>query len=127
MSALKLVSLVAIVLWFPGFSPGAETIPPGHEEEFREAVRAIGAAGAAHAEKFAPEPFERAQELLATAEIARGSNDAVKFSQASRLSRAYAELARTIAQLKTEEGKLAAAEDGLRKARAELEAVKRNP
>ena len=132
MSALKLVSSLwslsfAIVLLLPGLSPGTETISPVHEEEFREAARAIGAARAAQAEQFAPEPFQQAQELLATAENARGANDGVKFSQASRLSGAYAELARTIAQLKAEEGKLAAAEEELRKARAELEAVKRSP
>jgi len=132
MSALKLVSSLwslsfAIVLLLPGLSPGTETISPVHEEEFREAARAIGAARAAQAEQFAPEPFQQAQELLATAENARGANDGVKFSQASRLSRAYAELARTIAQLKAEEGKLAAAKEELRKARAELEAAKRSP
>ncbi len=87
---------------------------------------AIAAAAAAQAEKFAPEPLRQAREFLAAAETGRNSKDAVKFSQASRLSRAYAELARAIAQLRAEEGKLAATRDDLEKARAELEAVKRN-
>ena len=87
---------------------------------------AIAAAAAAQAEKFAPEPLRQAREFLAAAEDGRSSKDAVKFSQASRLSRAYAELARAVAQLRAEEGKLAAAREEVQKVRAELEAVKRN-
>ena len=124
-SVFQFMSL-AMLLFLPVALAGAETVTREQEQEFREAEKSIAGAVAARAERSAPEPLKQAQELLATAEVARTARDAVKFSRASRLSRAYAEVARTIAQLRAEEGKLAAARDDLEKARAELEAVKRN-
>ena len=77
------------------------------------------------AEKYAPEPLNQAQELLALANETRSQKDAVKFSQASRLARAYAELAKTAAELKAEEEKLAQALEELQKARAELDRLQK--
>ena len=104
----------------------AQGISPAQEQEFTDAKTAVEAAQRGQAEKYAPEPFKQAQDLLATAEKARGLKDAVKFAQASRLARAYAELARAIADLRTEEDKLAAVQEDLQKARAEIDRLKKN-
>jgi prefoldin subunit 5 len=50
----------------------------------------------------------------------------VKFTQASRLARAYAELAKAIAELKSEGEKLAATYEELKKAKAEVEQLKKS-
>jgi len=104
----------------------AQAISPAEEQEFTDAKTAVEAAQRGQAEKYAPEPFKQSQDLLRTAENARNLKDAVKFAQASRLARAYAELARAIADLRTEEDKLAAVQEELRQARAEIDRLKKN-
>lgn len=104
----------------------AQEITPGHEQEFTDARNAIDLAQKAQAEKYAPEPFKQAQDLLATADEARSRKDALKFSQASRLARTYAELAKATAELKAEEDKLSSTQEELQKARAELERLKKS-
>ena len=104
----------------------AQEITPGHEQEFMDARNAIDMAQKAGAEKYAPEPFKQAQDLLSAAGEGRTRKDAVKFSQASRLARAYAELAKATAELKAEEEKLTAAQEELQKTRAELERLKKS-
>jgi len=96
------------------------------EQEFLDAKNAVESAQKVQAEKYAPEPLKQAQDLLVSAENARSSKDAVKFAQASRLSRAYAELSRATAELKAEEEKLAATQEELQKARAEIERLKKS-
>jgi len=104
----------------------AQEITPGHEQEFTDARNAIDLAQKAKAEKYAPEPLKQAQDLLTAAGEARARKDAVKFSQASRLARAYAELAKATAELKSEEEKLAVAQEELQKVRADLERLKKS-
>ena len=116
---------LGILLLSSGRISEAQSISPAQEQEFIDAKAAIGAAQKAQAEKYAPEPFKQAQDLLVTAENARSFKDSVKFTQASRLARAYAELARSIAALKTEEEKLGAAQEELQKAKAEIDQVKK--
>ena len=127
----KIIALVGLagigllsLLW-AGLA-AAQPISPAQEQEFTDAKTAVEAAQRGQAEKYAPEPFKQAQDLLTTAEKARGLKDAVKFAQASRLARAYAELARAIADLRTEEDKLAAVQEDLQKARAEIDRLKKN-
>jgi hypothetical protein len=103
----------------------AQSIPPAQEQEFTDAKAAIGAAQKAQAEKYAPEPLKQAQDLLVTAENARSFEDSVKFTQASRLARAYAELSRSIAEFRTEEEKLTATQEELQKAKAEIDQLKK--
>ena len=91
-----------------------------------EAKVAINAARKAQAEKYALETLKQAQDLYATAEKARQSEDGVKFTQASRLARAYAELARALAEVKTEEEKLAAIQEELENTRAEVDRLKKS-
>ncbi len=105
---------------------GAQAISPAQEQEFTDAKIAVEAAQKAQAEKNAPEPLKQAQDLLVTAGNARSSQDSVKFIQASRLARAYAELAKAIAELKFEEEKLAVTYEELRKAKAEVEHLKKS-
>jgi hypothetical protein len=104
----------------------AQAISPDQEQEFAAAKIAIEAAQKARAEKYALEPLKQAQDLLGTAGNARSSQDSVKFTQASRLARAYAELAKAIADLKSEGEKLAATYEELQKARAEVEQLKKS-
>ena len=117
--------LLAILLLAPGGSTLAQPISPAMEQEFIDARNAVNAAQKSQAEKYAPEPLKQAQDLLVTAENARSFKDSVKFTQASRLARAYAELARAQAELKTEEDKLAATQEELQKAKAEIDRLKK--
>ncbi len=84
------------------------------------------AAQKAGADKYASESLEKARDLLVTAENALSFQDGVKFTQASRLARAHAELAKAIADLKMEEEKLAAAQEALRRAKEEIERLKQS-
>ncbi len=120
-----LVIALGLFLIFP-LCALAQDITPGHEQEFTDARNAIDLAKKAGAEKYAPEPFKQAQDLLSAAGEARSHKDAVKFSQASRLARAYAELAKATAELKSEEEKLTAAQEELQKTRVELERLKKS-
>jgi len=104
----------------------AQEIGPAQEQDFMDGKNAMEAAQKAQAEKYAPEPLKQAQELLAMANEARSQKDPVKFSQASRLARAYAELAKATAELKAEEEKLALTQEELQKARTELDRLKKS-
>ena len=120
--ALSLVLLVSS----GGVLAQAQDISPAMQQEFSDAKVALEAAQKAQAEKYAPEPIKQARDLLVTADNARAFKDAVKFSQASRLARAYAELAKATAELKSEEEKLAATQEELHKAKGEIERLKKS-
>jgi hypothetical protein len=123
-----LLAVFYLLLLIPSFSGPAcaQGITPAQEQELADAKVALGAARKAKAEKYAPETLKQAQDLCATAENARQSQDGVKFTQASRLARAYAELAKTMAEIKSEEEKLAATQEELEKARAEVDRLKKS-
>ena len=108
---------------FPDFLL-AENISPAQEQEYVDAKRAMEAARQAQAEKFAPDPLKQSQDLLMTVENARQGRDMVKFSQASRLSRAYADLAKALAEFNAHSGQLAAANEAIRKVKAEIELLR---
>jgi len=124
LSLLKNIIILGFILTLPG-GLLAQEIGPAQEQDFLDAKNAVEIARQARAEKYAPEPLNQAQELLALANETRSQKDAVKFSQASRLARAYAELAKTAAELKAEEEKLALALEELQKARAELDRLQK--
>ena len=117
--------LTILLLGFGGWA-SAQPISPAMEQEFLDAKNAVDSAQKVQGEKYAPEPLKQAQDLLVTAENTRSFKDAVKFTQASRLARAYAELARATAELKAEEEKLAATHEELQKAKAEIERLKKS-
>lgn len=125
MFSTKMISGLALIFGFLLFLilPG---IAGAQDQEFVKAKTALEAAQKAQAEKYAPEPLKQAQEYLTMAEEARNAKDNVKFMQASRLAKAYADLARVNAELKDEEGKLGAANEELIKAKAEIENVKKS-
>jgi hypothetical protein len=131
MFAKKLISfgvafyLLLIMASFPGFAP-AQAISLAEEQEFADAKVAIELAQRAKAEKYAPEPLKQARDLMIIAGKARSSQDSVKFTQASRLARAYAGLAKVIAEFKTEEEKLAVTYEELQKAKEEVERLKKS-
>jgi len=103
----------------------AQDISPANEQDFTDAQNALESAQRVKAEKYSPEPFKKAQDLLVSAKEARGKKDAVKFSQASRLARAYAELAKAAAELKMEEESLSLAQEELKKARGDIDQLKK--
>lgn len=97
---------------------------PAQEQEFIDARAALQSARGAKAETLAAHPFQKATEFLGVAESSRSLKDATPFARASRLARAYAELAEAVAELKAEEAKLAATGDELRRVKAEFEGLK---
>jgi hypothetical protein len=125
-----LLILISIFLWLISYSPTLaqdEEIAAHQEQEYFEAKKALELAKQINAEKYALEPFQKAQDLIAVAEKAKSLKDGIKFGQASRLARAYAELAQTIAELKSEEEKLAAAYEELYKVKAEINRLQKSP
>lgn len=125
-----LLILISIFLWLISDSAilaQDEEISAEQEQEYFEAQKVLAIAKQANAEKYAPEPFQKAQDLIAVAEKAKLLKDGIKFGRASRLARAYAELAQTIAELKSEEEKLAAAYEELYKIKAEIDRLQKKP
>lgn len=124
-----LLILISIFLWLTSGSAifAQEEISADQEQEYFEAQKVLNSAKQVNAEKYAFEPFQKAQDLLAIAEKARSLKDGIKLGQASRLARAYGELAQTIAQLKAEEEKLAAAYEELYKIKAEINRLQKSP
>ena len=118
--------VILVICCFPGFAR-AQEISPAQEQEFIDAKVAIEMAQNANAEKYALENLKQAQDLLGTADNARQVKDPVKFTQASRLARAYAELAQALAGLKSEEERLAAAREELQRTKAEIDRLKKSP
>jgi len=116
---------ILVISSFSGIAR-AEDITPAQEQEFIDAKAALEAAQKAAAEKYALDNLKQAQDLLGTADNARQFKDSVKFTQASRLARAYAELAKALAELKSDEERLAAAHEELQKAKAEIDRLKKS-
>jgi hypothetical protein len=102
----------------------AQETSPANEQDFIDAQNALESAQRVKAEKYSPEPFKKSQDLLASANEAREKKDAVKFSQASRLARAYAELAKATAELKMEEERISLDQEELQKVKAEIDQLK---
>jgi hypothetical protein len=117
---------ILVICLFSGFAR-AQEISPAQEQEFIDAKVALEAAQKAKAEKYALENLKQAQALLGAADKARQSKDAVKFTQASRLARAHAELAQALAELKSEEERLAAAREELQGTKAAIDRLKKSP
>lgn len=117
--------VVLVICSFSGFAR-AQEISPAQEQEFIDAKAALEAAQKAQAEKYALENFKQAQGLLGTADKARQSKDPVKFAQASRLARAHAELAQALAELKSDEERLAGAREELQRTRVQIDRLKKS-
>jgi hypothetical protein len=103
----------------------AQDISPAMEQEFLDARMALAKAKDSQGDKYSAEYMARAQELLNAAESVRPLKDGAQFAQASRLSRAYAELARAVAELKIDQERLATTSEGLKKVKAEIEQLKK--
>ena len=119
-------SLLVFAAAFTGVVWAAGISPP-QEQEFKDAKGALESARNVQAEKFAPSYIKQAEDFLLTANNARQIQDAAGFSRASLLARAYAELAEALAVLETDIEKLAATQDALQKAKAEIEQLKNKP
>jgi len=103
----------------------AENITPSQEQEFIDARGALEAARKEEGGKFAPSYFKQAEDFLKTAGSARSIPDATGFSRASRLARAYAELAKASAELNADVEMLATTQEALLKAKAEIDRLKK--
>jgi hypothetical protein len=103
-----------------------QDISPAQTQEFFDAKEAFDSARKAQAENYSPETMKTSGDFLNQAESARSSKDGVRFSQASRLARAYAELAEALAELKKEEEKLAATTEDIKKIKGEIERLNKN-
>lgn len=119
-------SLLVFAAVFTGIVWAAGISPP-QEQEFTDAKGALEAARNVQAEKFAPSYIKQAEDFLQTANNARQIQDAAGFSRASLLARVYAELAEAVAELEIDVEKLAATQDALQKAKAEIEQLKNKP
>jgi hypothetical protein len=119
--------LLVFAATFTGVLWADNGISPAQEQEFTDARGALETARNAQAEKFAPSYMKLAEEFLQTAKNAKQIPDAAGFSRASLLARAYAELAEAVAALETDVEKLAAAQDALQKAKAEIDQLKTKP
>jgi len=103
----------------------AENITPSQEQEFIDARGALEAARKEEGGKFAPSYIKQAEDFLKTASSARSIPDATGFSRASRLARAYAELAKASAELNADVDMLATTQEALMKAKAEIDRFKK--
>jgi len=103
----------------------ADAISPSQEQEFVDARAALDAARKAESEKFAPSYIRQAEDFLKIAGSARSIPDAEGFSRASRLARAYGELAKASAELNADAAMLATTQEALLKAKAEIELLKK--
>ena len=103
----------------------AENITPTQEQEFTDAKGALEAARKVQAEKFAASYIKQALDFLNTSSSARSIPDAEGFGRASRLARAYAELAKASAELNADVEILATTQEALLKAKAEIESLKK--
>jgi len=119
--------LLTIALTFPGVPWAADSITPAQEQEFSDAKSALESARNAQAEKYAPSHMKQAEENLSYAVNVRQIPDSVGFSRASLLARAYAELALALAELESNVEQLSATQEGISKAKAEIEQMKSRP
>lgn len=103
----------------------ADAISPSQEQEFVDAKGALEAARKAEGEKYSPSYIKQAEDFLKIAGSARSIPDAAGFSRASRLARAYADLAKASAELNADVEMLAATQEALLKTKAEIESLKK--
>ena len=103
----------------------AENITPSQEQEFIDARGALEAARKEEGGKFAPSYIKQAEDFLKTASSARSIPDATGFSRASRLARAYAELAKASAELNADVEMLATTQEALLKVKADIDRLKK--
>lgn len=113
--------LVGLALFASLGAAVAQDVGPVQEQELRDARGAIDAAQKRQADKYAAPQLKLAQDSVLAAEEARKQKSAEKFSRAARLARSYAELAQALTDLGEETQNVAAANEALKNARAEIE------
>ena len=127
MNMKKVLLAVLMISGLSIFAPHiyAQNVTPTQEQEFADAKGALEAARRAQAEKFAPSYVKQSLDFLNTAGSARSIPDPEGFSRASRMARAYAELAKAFAELNADVESLATTQEALLKAKAEIESLKK--
>ncbi|MBN1382581.1 MAG: hypothetical protein JXA41_12980 [Deltaproteobacteria bacterium] len=124
--SLPLVFFCGVLLSLFIASPlQGQEITPAMEQEFLDAKAALAKAKDAQGDAYSAENMAKVQELLNTAEKVRSLKDVTPFSQASRLARVYAELAKAEAELKIEQEKLAKTNDDLKQVKDEIEELRK--
>jgi len=129
MSTKKTLFLVMIsgfiLIFCAGGTLQAQDITPAMEQEYLDAKMALAKAKEFQGEKYSAQSMEKAEEFLNVAESMRSLKDGVQFAQASRLSRAYAELAKAVAELKSDQETLVATNEELKNVKTEIEQLKK--
>ena len=115
--------LVSLSLGMAAFaaSARAQSIGPALEQEFNDAKAALESTRKGPAEKHGAAQLKQAQESLQSAEVARQTKDATKFSRSARIARAYAELAGAVGDSAAAADQLAATNEALQNAKFELD------
>lgn len=103
----------------------SQTLSPVQEQEYLDAQEALQTARRVQAEKYAADPLKKATDYLAQADRLRTAKDSDSFTQATRLARAYAEVAEAQAELNREKETLAATQEELTKVKAEIDQLRK--
>jgi hypothetical protein len=121
-------SIIASLLFILSFSGPvqSETMNPVLEQQFLDARTAILAAQSAQADKYAPDKLKEARECMTRADRARLAKDETEFSQATRMARAFAELATVSSELEIKREKQAAVKMELQKIKAEIQGLEKD-
>lgn len=120
-------SIIVSLLFIISFSGPvqSQTLNPVLEQQFMDARTALLAAQSAQADKYAPDKLKEAAECMARADQARLTKDEIEFSQATRLARAFAELATVSAELEIKREKQAAIQIELQNIKAEIQSLEK--
>jgi cell division protein FtsB len=121
------VVLLLMLLALSAYSGGgvAQAIDAALEQELTDAKVALDAALKAQAEALAPAQLQQSRDYLEAADQAREGSDPTRFSRVARMARAYADYAKAVAELGQEAQKLAATQEDLATAKAEIERLRR--
>ena len=120
-------SIIVSLLFIVGFSGPvqSQTLNPVLEQQFLDAKTALLAAQSAQADKYAPDKLKEAAECMTRADQARPTKDEIEFSQATRMARAFAELATVSSELEIKREKQAAIQTELQKIKAEIQGLEK--
>lgn len=120
-------SIIVSLLFIVSFSGPvqSQTLNPVLEQQFLDAKTALLAAQSAQADRYAPDKLKEAAECMTRADHARETKDEIEFSQATRMARAFAELATVSSELEIKREKQAAVQIELQKIKAEIQGLEK--
>ena len=117
----KVIFIVTAAFLATSFAQ-AQAINPAQKQEYTDAKSELDTALKSQASKYSPAELKLAQESLQAADNALATQNTVKFSQFTRLARAQAQLAISLADLGAESDKSSGVSLDLQKAKNEIAA-----